>query len=673
MPGVCRGADRARDPGHDLEAHARSGQRLGFLAAAPEHERVAALEPHHGRARAAALHEQRVDLVLGELDLARRLAGRDELRTGRSKVQEGRRGEPVVDDDVGAREDLGAAHRDETRVSGPCADEVDGHEASSSRPPCSRISLLTARPASIGSEASACAAYHHAPVERGEQRVDRHVVGVDGCECRARKRASAAQLGEKRALGSHCRVRVGVVDRGEPFERVAVVGAALHRERTLPHHREHEGRVESLGDVSAESETVEARGGEHDGVVLRRFLQSGVHVAAQLREREIRTGGCELRPASNRTGGDARADRQVVERRADEHVTRIAALGNGREHEPLGRDRRKVFRGVLRQVGLSVEHRELHLLDEHAGAAELVDRDVGPLISAGLHDHELDVAAEQLGHALGLPARQRAPSRREAHQVSWSARGSGRSNSSASSVGVELSASGAGGVLDPNRGFVQQLVDDTLGDRLDQLACCRVEGTEPRPVPVELAGTQLFGARAKRNDQRRDLPRRPVQAVAVELRGDEVAHLADLLPALREGVLAHRAQVVDVEQVDTEHFPCTGIDVAGNADVDDEQRSTAPAFHHLLDLAALHEQVGRAGGHEQHVAIDQRAGNFVERDGAPADTASELLAAWNGAVGDHDLEHTCAGERQRHAFAHLTRAEHEDASIVEGAEPTGCQ
>ena len=36
---------------HDLEAHARLGQRLGLLAAAAEHERVAALQAHHRAAR----------------------------------------------------------------------------------------------------------------------------------------------------------------------------------------------------------------------------------------------------------------------------------------------------------------------------------------------------------------------------------------------------------------------------------------------------------------------------------------------------------------------------------------------------------------------------------------------------------------------------------------------
>ena len=44
-------------PGTTSNGIARRGQRLGLLAAAPEHERIAALQPHDGRAGRAALHE----------------------------------------------------------------------------------------------------------------------------------------------------------------------------------------------------------------------------------------------------------------------------------------------------------------------------------------------------------------------------------------------------------------------------------------------------------------------------------------------------------------------------------------------------------------------------------------------------------------------------------------
>ncbi len=188
-----------------------------------------------------------------------------------------------------------------------------------------------------------------------------------------------------------------------------------------------------------------------------------------------------------------------------------------------------------------------------------------------------------------------------------------------------------------------------------------VERCELRSVSLELERAELFGPGAQRGDERCNLPRRPVEPVTVELLGDEVAHLADLLAALCQRVLAERAQVVDVEEVDTEHLARPRIDVAGHAHVDDEQRATAAALHHLFDLAAFHEQVGGAGGHEQHVALDERGRHLVEGDRTPADPAREFLAARQRAVGDDDLEHAGAGEGERHALTHLARAEHEHA------------
>ncbi len=62
------------------------------------------------------------------------------------------------------------------------------------------------------------------------------------------------------------------------------------------------------------------------------------------------------------------------------------------------------------EIGAAVEHRGLHLLDEHALAAHRLDRDVEPPIGGGLHDHEVDAGhahGAQAGcHVLRLPARQ---------------------------------------------------------------------------------------------------------------------------------------------------------------------------------------------------------------------------------------------------------------------------
>ncbi len=63
-PGIRSRCDRARHPGNNFERDAGRNTGFGFLAAAPEHERVAAFEPHHVLARTPVFDKQGVDLVL---------------------------------------------------------------------------------------------------------------------------------------------------------------------------------------------------------------------------------------------------------------------------------------------------------------------------------------------------------------------------------------------------------------------------------------------------------------------------------------------------------------------------------------------------------------------------------------------------------------------------------
>jgi hypothetical protein len=58
------GGDARRHARHHLERHAGRGEHLGLLAAAAEHERIPALQPHDALAGARELDEQGARLVL---------------------------------------------------------------------------------------------------------------------------------------------------------------------------------------------------------------------------------------------------------------------------------------------------------------------------------------------------------------------------------------------------------------------------------------------------------------------------------------------------------------------------------------------------------------------------------------------------------------------------------
>jgi hypothetical protein len=126
-PRVGGRRDTRRHPRHDLEAHAGLGQRFGLLAAAAEHERVAALQPDHALPGLPQLHQLRVDLVLLDRRLARLLAHVAELRAGAGAVERPGRDQPVVEHDVGARDQLQRAPGHQPWITGTGADEI--HDA----------------------------------------------------------------------------------------------------------------------------------------------------------------------------------------------------------------------------------------------------------------------------------------------------------------------------------------------------------------------------------------------------------------------------------------------------------------------------------------------------------------------------------------------------------------
>ena len=118
--------DAGGHAGHDLERHARLGERLGLLAAAAEHERVAALQAHHPLAlRAHARRAARLISSCADAGVAGLLADVDQLGVRPRVLAAAARDQAVVDDHVGPRDQLERAHGHEPRVAGPGADQVD--------------------------------------------------------------------------------------------------------------------------------------------------------------------------------------------------------------------------------------------------------------------------------------------------------------------------------------------------------------------------------------------------------------------------------------------------------------------------------------------------------------------------------------------------------------------
>ena len=115
-------ADR-RYPRNDLELESGLGERERLLAAAAEDERVAALEADDVEPAAPVEHEQAADFALVKVLPA------DLDRVRRHLLDELIAHQPVVDEDVAGPDQVESPRRDQARVAGTRADEIDRHRS----------------------------------------------------------------------------------------------------------------------------------------------------------------------------------------------------------------------------------------------------------------------------------------------------------------------------------------------------------------------------------------------------------------------------------------------------------------------------------------------------------------------------------------------------------------
>ncbi len=100
------------------------GQQLELLAAAPEHERVTALEPRHALAGARQLQQQLVDPLLLAA-LAGLLADENALGVAPRALEHRLPDQAVVENHVRLLQQLQCAQGQQVRIAGPGADQVD--------------------------------------------------------------------------------------------------------------------------------------------------------------------------------------------------------------------------------------------------------------------------------------------------------------------------------------------------------------------------------------------------------------------------------------------------------------------------------------------------------------------------------------------------------------------
>ena len=329
--------DPGGDAGHDLERDARRAQRERLLAAAAEHERVAALQAHDAPARPGALEHQRLGLLLGHRASAALLADEQQLGVRARAVERRRRDQAVVEDHVRARRSARARARSAAR--GRRGPRRRGRRA---RPPLRAPQLPTARqllaPARSSSPAPArrAAARRTAPAERLRQLHGSAAAsssrGPGRAVGQADPRAQFRQLA--RPAGTACaperrvaarrpaRARARARPAGRRTSAASVIAArrprARARRRRAPPARAcpgpgagHEAlRVEHAADLGLAAQALQAGAREHDRVAGARrvgeLAQARVDVAAQRDHLEVLARGPQLRQPPHAARAHAR-------------------------------------------------------------------------------------------------------------------------------------------------------------------------------------------------------------------------------------------------------------------------------------------------------------------------------------------------------------------------------
>ncbi len=277
---VGGGGDPGGDPGNDLELDPRLAQRLPLLAAAPEDERIASLEPDDAPALAGGGDQALADLLLGHRGGTGRLADVDQLGLLAGAVERPWRDQAVVEDRVGGRDQLQRARRHQARVPGPRADQVDdarsrAHAIASARSRISRAPAPSRRwassaPSRVGSPESPSIpiADPLAAVGEPDEGVEPHPAGGQLGPAVDAERAVAgrAEQRDHRALGGQLAQRRPVGDRLDRSQRRLVAVASLQQQRALAGRRRHRLARQREGDLALPSQPPQPGDGEDDRV-----------------------------------------------------------------------------------------------------------------------------------------------------------------------------------------------------------------------------------------------------------------------------------------------------------------------------------------------------------------------------------------------------------------------
>ncbi len=153
----------------------------------------------------------------------------------------------------------------------------------------------------------------------------------------------------------------------------------------------HYFRGDHLTDQLRLAQTVQAGGGENNGIVVAGFelAKASVNIAADRMNLKIRTKRLQLGLTAQAAGANVCLLRQCFDGcklHGTKNVAWIFAGGDGGNFEIGAQFGRQIFQAVHREVNTVFDKSFFDFLGEHALGADFGERNVGDFIARGLDD-----------------------------------------------------------------------------------------------------------------------------------------------------------------------------------------------------------------------------------------------------------------------------------------------
>jgi cyclase len=209
--------------------------------------------------------------------------------------------------------------------------------------------------------------------------------------------ASSAKFRKHRAFRGNRQARPRIVERKRCFKSGALL-QRLNRQRALADGGANDVGAENLADDVAPSKSSKSRSRKHDGVVLAALdlANTGIYIAADVLDFEIRPDAPKLGDAPKRAGSHFGAEFDVAQFAADDGIARIGPLRKRGDGEAFGKFGGQVLQAMHREVNALVEQSFFDLACEEAFTRNIVKRRVQNAIAGGLDDFDAALRTARL-------------------------------------------------------------------------------------------------------------------------------------------------------------------------------------------------------------------------------------------------------------------------------------